>query len=331
MALDIIVCDDSKFARNQLIRVIPKKIAKNIYTAANGKEAMELLREGRGKLMFLDLNMPVMDGYEVLEAIRQEGLRVMIIVVSGDIQQQALEIIKKYKVLSFLKKPLVPEELHELLTKYGLCHEDDLEDLADPSLAIDHSESKPFDELGEKINIATGLAASKIADMLNLFVTMPLPNIKVETGTKISNDIQSWLDMTGNIIVSQGFDGDGILGESLIYFSFKDINTYTKAVTNNSKLDEQTKNSLVMELASIISGTLMRNFTHQINYIITFNFPGLVSPNVEHNLTHPELANSKILNVELTYTIKDLNMNIKFQILFNHSTSEKLKEIMALV
>ena len=167
--------------------------------------------------------------------------------------------------------------------------------------------------------------------MLNLFVTMPLPNIKVETGTKISNDIQSWLDITGNIIVSQGFDGDGILGESLIYFSFKDINTYTKAVTNNSKLDEQTKNSLVIELASIISGTLMRNFTHQINYIITFNFPGLVSPNVEHNLTHPELANSKILNVELTYTIKDLNMNIKFQILFNHSTSEKLKEIMALV
>ena len=112
---------------------------------------------------------------------------------------------------------------------------------------------------------------------------------------------------------------------------FKDINTYTKAVTDNQKLDDQAKNSMVIELASIISGTLMRNFTHQINYIINFNFPGLVSPNVEHNLTNPELINSKILNVELTYVIKDLNMNIKFQILFNHSTSEKLKEIMALV
>ena len=122
MALDIIVCDDSKFARNQLIRVIPKKLVKNLYTSSNGKEAMELLREGKGKLMFLDLNMPVMDGYEVLEAVRQEGLRVMIIVVSGDIQQQALEIIKKYKVLAFIKKPRVPDELHELLRKYGLCH-----------------------------------------------------------------------------------------------------------------------------------------------------------------------------------------------------------------
>ena len=296
MALDSIVCDDSKFARNQLIRVIPKKLVKNLYTSSNGKEAMELLREGKGKLMFLDLNMPVMDGYEVLEAVRQEGLRVMIIVVSGDIQQQALEIIKKYKVLAFIKKPLVPDELHELLTKYGLCHEDDLEELTDPSIAIDHSETKPFDELGEKINIATGLAASKIADMLNLFVTMPLPNIKIETGRKISSDIQHWLDITGNIIVSQGFDGDGILGESLIYFSSKDINTYTKAVTDNQKLDDQAKNSMVIELASIISGTLMRNFTHQINYIINFNFPGLVSPNVEHNLTNPELINSKILN-----------------------------------
>ena len=106
MAIDIIVCDDSRFARNQLIRAIPKKIVKNIYTAANGLEAMELLRSGKAKFMFLDLTMPVMDGYEVLEAVKQEGLRVMIVVVSGDIQQQALEIIKNYNVLAFLKKPL---------------------------------------------------------------------------------------------------------------------------------------------------------------------------------------------------------------------------------
>lgn len=73
----------------------------------------------------------------------------------------------------------------------------------------------------------------------------------------------------------------------------------------------------------------MRNFTAQINYIINFNFPGLVS-NVDNNLSR-SLANSNILNVELTYTIKDLNMNIRFQILFDHATTEKLKEIMALV
>jgi CheY-like chemotaxis protein len=331
MAIDIIVCDDSRFARNQLIRAIPKKIVKNIYTAANGLEAMELLRSGKAKFMFLDLTMPVMDGYEVLEAVKQEGLRVMIVVVSGDIQQQALEIIKNYNVLAFLKKPLDSDELHNLLTKYGLCTVNDLNDLTDENeiTFLDHSESQPFDELAEKINIATGLAASKIADMLNLFVTMPLPNIKIETGSVIFEEIKKWLDSDGNLIVSQGFSGGGILGETLIYFSASDIRTYTKTVTDKKDLAPSVRNSLVIELASIISGTLMRNFTAQINYIINFNFPGLVS-NVDNNLSR-SLANSNILNVELTYTIKDLNMNIRFQILFDHATTEKLKEIMALV
>ena len=55
--------------------------------------------------------MPVMDGYQVLEAIKKENIDVLTIVISGDIQQKAQQIISNYNTLAFLKKPLVSEEL----------------------------------------------------------------------------------------------------------------------------------------------------------------------------------------------------------------------------
>ena len=56
-----------------------------------------------------------------------------------------------------------------------------------------------FDELKEKLNIATGIAASKMGDFLNLFITMPVPNIKIEKGISLFNTIQEWLNIDENI------------------------------------------------------------------------------------------------------------------------------------
>lgn len=87
MALNVVVCDDSAFARKQLIRAIPKNLVNNLYQAENGLEAMKLLREGKCELLFLDLTMPIMDGFQVLEAIHKENIAVLVIVISGDVQE----------------------------------------------------------------------------------------------------------------------------------------------------------------------------------------------------------------------------------------------------
>ena len=111
MSYSVIVCDDSRFARQQLIRGLPAGLAREVLSACQGEEALQLLRAGKGELLFLDLNMPGLDGYQVLEAIRDEGLNVLVIVVSGDIQAQAHQRILDLGALAFLQKPLMPELL----------------------------------------------------------------------------------------------------------------------------------------------------------------------------------------------------------------------------
>ncbi len=120
MSTPIIICDDSSFARKQVARALPADWETDITFSANGEEALAAIREGKGDILFLDLTMPVMDGYAVLETIKQEDLPTVVIVISGDIQPEALERVHKLGAMEFIKKPVDPKTIERVLVKYGL-------------------------------------------------------------------------------------------------------------------------------------------------------------------------------------------------------------------
>jgi DNA-binding NarL/FixJ family response regulator len=108
MAIALLVCDDSMMARKQLIRALPPEWPVSISQACHGEEAMLMLRQGVVEVMLLDLTMPVMDGFEVLAALRSEGLSPKVIVVSGDVQEEAIRRVTELGALAFIKKPAAP-------------------------------------------------------------------------------------------------------------------------------------------------------------------------------------------------------------------------------
>jgi CheY-like chemotaxis protein len=120
MPLPILVVDDSPMARKMLIKSLPPWWDIEITQAGNGIEAMEHYRAGKADVMFLDLTMPEMDGYQVLEALQKEDLNSMVIVVSADIQPQAQERVMNLGAIAFVKKPVSIEKLLPILRSYGL-------------------------------------------------------------------------------------------------------------------------------------------------------------------------------------------------------------------
>lgn len=120
MATPLLICDDSNMARKQVKRSLPEEWEVDISFATNGLEALEVIRSGKGEMVFLDLTMPEMDGYGVLETIQQEGLKSVVIVISGDIQPEAQARVKNMGALDFIKKPIDKDKLHAVLLKFGL-------------------------------------------------------------------------------------------------------------------------------------------------------------------------------------------------------------------
>lgn len=120
MTTKVLICDDSNMARKQMSRALPENWPTDVTFAKNGSEAIDIIKAGGQELMFLDLTMPVMDGYQTLEAIRQDDLPIMVIVVSGDIQPEARERVRKLGAIEFIKKPVDQSKIVTVLTEYGI-------------------------------------------------------------------------------------------------------------------------------------------------------------------------------------------------------------------
>ncbi|MCP3908544.1 MAG: response regulator [Oceanicoccus sp.] len=120
MSIPLLICDDSNMARKQVVRSLPPAWDVDITFATNGVEGVEAIREGRGEMVFLDLTMPEMDGYGVLETIKAEGLKCMVIVISADIQPEARDRVTRLGALEFIRKPINSEKLLAVLQQFGL-------------------------------------------------------------------------------------------------------------------------------------------------------------------------------------------------------------------
>ncbi|HPU98020.1 MAG TPA: response regulator, partial [Candidatus Hydrogenedentes bacterium] len=85
--------------------------------AANGKEGLETLRKSWVDLVFCDINMPVMNGEEMIRAMREdEELRsIPVVVVSTEASSTRIESLHRLGVQDYIKKPFTPEMLRNVV------------------------------------------------------------------------------------------------------------------------------------------------------------------------------------------------------------------------
>ncbi|WP_428825367.1 response regulator [Azonexus sp. IMCC34842] len=120
MSVSVLVVDDSPIARKMLIRALPADWDIEITQATGGAEALAAYRAGKVEVMFLDLTMPDIDGYQVLETLRREDMNCLVIVVSADIQPAAVDRVLAMGAIAFVRKPVDATKIEAVLRQYGI-------------------------------------------------------------------------------------------------------------------------------------------------------------------------------------------------------------------
>ena len=120
MAVPVTIVDDSKISRKIIMRSLPPLWDVEITQAENGKQALQAYRAGKAEIMFLDLTMPVMDGFQVLEQLQKEELNTFVFVISADVQPEARERALKLGAMAFMQKPVDPEIIEQVLAQFGI-------------------------------------------------------------------------------------------------------------------------------------------------------------------------------------------------------------------
>ncbi len=122
MALNILLVDDSGIMRKMIARVINMSGAPvgEIIEADNGRAGLDALGNNWIDLVFTDLNMPVMDGAEMIERMRDDDVmrEIPIIVVSTEGSDTKINKLLSIKgVRGFIRKPFDPGEARDVIFK----------------------------------------------------------------------------------------------------------------------------------------------------------------------------------------------------------------------
>ena len=124
MKFHLLIVDDDKIILMLHKRIVMREeLHENPQSFLSGKDALDYIKRHNTPddlhLVLLDINMPVMSGWEFLDALEAEELKaaVHVVMVTSSTDQSDLQISGNYThVFEFLVKPLAPSSLSQLKT-----------------------------------------------------------------------------------------------------------------------------------------------------------------------------------------------------------------------
>ncbi|MEL0169290.1 MAG: response regulator [Pseudomonadaceae bacterium] len=325
-AIPLLVCDDSNMARKQLIRALPANWPFRVSQAANGVEGLEAIRQGNGQVVLLDLTMPELDGFGVLAALREEGLAAEVIVVSGDVQDEAVRRAKALGARAFIKKPADPMQLAEALNTLGV----DVPMAPFPDAQEDVYRALPNvsfrDAFREVSNVAMGRAAELLGRVLGVFIKLPIPNVNILEVGELHMALADAQRDTQLSAICQGYIGGGIAGEALLIFHDSEIDDVARLL--NTQRDEGAQLEMLLDLASIIIGACLNGLSEQLNITLSQGHPLVLGQHcpIEDLIRINQRRWKRTLAVEISYGLENLDIHFDLLLLFTEDSVPKLRE-----
>lgn len=108
---DILIIDDSRTSRRILREILENAGYSVIGEGINGEDAISMYRDLKPDLMTLDITMPVMDGLEALERIKEEDKNAKVVVITAAGQKEKMMRAIKGGAADFVTKPYEPEQV----------------------------------------------------------------------------------------------------------------------------------------------------------------------------------------------------------------------------
>jgi two-component system chemotaxis response regulator CheY len=119
MSFSILIVDDSEIIREVLHRTLNmiKIPFSNIFKAANGAEALTILKDQWVDIVFTDIHMPVMGGIELIENMHSspEYKDIPVVVISTEGSTTRIDQLKSLDIKGYLRKPFTPESIRDIL------------------------------------------------------------------------------------------------------------------------------------------------------------------------------------------------------------------------
>ncbi|MCP4679419.1 MAG: response regulator [Deltaproteobacteria bacterium] len=113
MSYNVLIVDDSSVVRSVVRKSIEMSGIEmsSVHEASNGKEALKVLNKEWIDIVFADLNMPEMNGVELVRKMSEDNLLVStpVVIISSERRESRIAELKDRGIRAYIKKPFRPE------------------------------------------------------------------------------------------------------------------------------------------------------------------------------------------------------------------------------
>lgn len=113
----ILVVEDNPF-NIMVAQSLLERSGAIVDVANNGEEALEKIQPGKYRLVLMDLNMPVMDGFEATRRLRARGVTLPVIALTASLPAEVEKDVNSAGLTDIVVKPFNPDELFRVLLKH---------------------------------------------------------------------------------------------------------------------------------------------------------------------------------------------------------------------
>ncbi|GAB3277966.1 ATP-binding protein [Larkinella harenae] len=116
-AIGVLLVDDNAL-NVMLAKTLLERLGATVDTATNGQEALDMLDSSRHRVVLMDLQMPIMDGYEATRIMRQRKETLPIIAITASLAQEVGDRAQQAGLDEILVKPYNPGSLTSIILKH---------------------------------------------------------------------------------------------------------------------------------------------------------------------------------------------------------------------
>ena len=325
MTLAVLICDDSALARRQMARSLPPEWDIDVSFAEDGSQAIAAIQQGKADLLFLDLNMPVMNGYEVLDQIRNDDLPTLVLVVSGDIQTEARTRVMARGALDFIRKPVSPDQISAVLERYGILPLANSSRPASASATLELPSADFVPALREVVNIAMGQAGSRLSELLGTFIQLPVPDVFVSPYNLLTQHL-SYADGSAMSAVSHGFSGNGVAGEAIFLMRSDGFSDLESLVALDMPAGSNSHTGILTDLSELLVGSCLKGISQQLDIEFNHSYPVVLGHEQECPLLLDCESNPvNVLVINISYHLSTPDMDCHLLLLLTEDSMPALR------
>ncbi|MDD3898756.1 MAG: response regulator [Syntrophomonadaceae bacterium] len=116
-AIRVMAVDDSPITRKMIKKALEPEGFEIIGEAGNGKDAVELYHKIKPDIITMDVTMPIMDGLQAAQVIKEQNPAQKIVMLSAMSDQDIVAEARGWGIVHFCAKPFKPEEIVEKILR----------------------------------------------------------------------------------------------------------------------------------------------------------------------------------------------------------------------